>query len=364
MNFVFFAAKNLSGVWQPCSKGLSLIMLLLSTVLMSQGVQAGSCLVRNPSFFNVGSITPVGSVRAGQNIGAPGGYTAGGSGLVNCSYTFLDQFRRGRASFFASGGLVSTGMVFSYSGINMPVYSTNVPGVGIAMMGEGYGRTLAATRNVQYLIDGVQPSPTAWNATARLFVVATGPVSRGTVAGQLIAGFQVNHEAIGGNYPHHFNLAGFTVNPSRKPTCRVATPSIPINMGAVASSQFGGPGSSAGGAQGTLSVTCAAGTGPAMIAKITMTDQTQPANRSTNLNVTPESTAQGVALRLSYNGTPIAYGPDSAAAGNPGQWQLFSSNDTVDKQHDFVIRASYVQTQPNIIPGTANGRATFTMSYQ
>ncbi|MDR5883002.1 hypothetical protein [Caballeronia sp. LZ032] len=53
---------------------------------------------------------------------------------------------------------------------------------------------------------------------------------------------------------------------------------------------------------------------------ITMTDAIDPGNRVTDLALAPGSTAAGVSIEILNGADPIAFGPDSQAAGTLNQW--------------------------------------------
>lgn len=345
-----------------CCKSVYLIGVLLSGMLISPGAHAflfGYCNSAPPSLISVPTITPVGDVQVGQIIGSPAGYAAGGT-VMTCNYKEFLLYKPAVAQVQAVNAQ-ATGHVYA----GMTVYATNVPGVGYAMREEHWGAGAMSTSWMDvYRGKLFEKAPDAWGLRVRIFLVATGRISVGTVSQRHIGTFRMLHPKVPNVPTHDIYLQGFVVNPRRKPTCRVTTPSVAINMGTVAGTAFGGPGSLAGEGQGTLSLNCSGGTGENLIARITVTDQTRPANRATDLTLTPDSSAKGIALRLFYNNTAIAYGPDSAAPGNPNQWQLFSTSAVSDTPYNFVIRARYVQAGDSVVPGTANGRATFTMSYQ
>lgn len=94
---------------------------------------------------------------------------------------------------------------------------------------------------------------------------------------------------------------------------------------------------------------------------LTLTDQIQPANRSDRLTLTGDSTATGVALQLLHGNAVLSYGADSNAPDNPNQWQAGS---TGNGTFQITLTARYLQTEPTVHPGTANGLATFTLSYR
>ncbi len=82
------------------------------------------------------------------------------------------------------------------------------------------------------------------------------------------------------------------------------------------------------------------------------------------LTLTPgAASARGIGIRITRQDRAqrVAYGPDSALPGNPGQ---LSFGTTTGATRDLVFTAAYVQTQAFIAGGTANAIATITMSYQ
>jgi type 1 fimbria pilin len=107
----------------------------------------------------------------------------------------------------------------------------------------------------------------------------------------------------------------------------------------------------------SLALTCTAGA----TVLITLTDNANPANRSTALQLTSDSTAQGVGVQILNNsGTPVAFGPDSATPGNLNQWKAGTSP---NGQLLVPLTARYVRTG-TVSPGTVRALATFTLSYQ
>ncbi|MFP3409088.1 hypothetical protein SB757_31210, partial [Pseudomonas sp. SIMBA_065] len=64
---------------------------------------------------------------------------------------------------------------------------------------------------------------------------------------------------------------------------------------------------------------------------------------------------------LRSDGSIVSYGPESSAEGNPNQWYVGEyGNGTVD----IPLKARYAGEGGKVGPGSANGLATFTMSYQ
>nr|WP_232447339.1 fimbrial protein [Burkholderia ubonensis] len=95
----------------------------------------------------------------------------------------------------------------------------------------------------------------------------------------------------------------------------------------------------------------------------TLTDLTNPGNRSNVLSLTRDSRATGVGIQVLNGSTVLAYGPDSNASGNINQWKAGSVTPGT-ATFSIPLSARYVQTAGSVTPGSAAGRATFTMSYQ
>jgi type 1 fimbria pilin len=95
---------------------------------------------------------------------------------------------------------------------------------------------------------------------------------------------------------------------------------------------------------------------------VTLSDATAPSNTSTTLSLTADSTVRGVGYQIVYSGIPVAYGADSSVAGNPGQ-VVVSPGPTSGGPVSVPFTVQYIRTGA-ISPGTANAKATFTMSYQ
>jgi type 1 fimbria pilin len=170
-----------------------------------------------------------------------------------------------------------------------------------------------------------------------------------------------------GIYPYGSGLeivGGIPIIAPKPPTCSVQTPSIAVPMGNIPVTDFSGVGSSSPRTQPVkISLTCAGGDGSSPVSiYTTLTDNTNKANRTDVLSLTPSSQATGVGIQIIKDGTPLKYGPDSNAPGNTNQW--YAGATTTAGQFDILLTAGYVQTLPTVTPGTANAVATFTMSYQ
>ncbi|WP_193727587.1 fimbrial protein [Paraburkholderia franconis] len=141
-------------------------------------------------------------------------------------------------------------------------------------------------------------------------------------------------------------------------TCSVTTSSIDVDLGSVSIRKFTTMGSGSDPVNFSIGVDC---TGLTTNLGITFTDAVNPSNQTNTLPLSSTSTASGVGIQILRNGTAVAYGPDSNIAGTTNQIMIGQVNGTATT---IPLAARYVQTASSIRGGSANGRATFTMSYQ
>ncbi|OWY26411.1 fimbrial protein [Herbaspirillum robiniae] len=145
-------------------------------------------------------------------------------------------------------------------------------------------------------------------------------------------------------------------------TCSI-TPPGPVNLGTIPVKTFTGVGSvTPWGTSGLFSITVNC-SGVKSKVHMVLTDQQNPGNVSSTLPLTRASTATGVGIQIFHSGgaTPISFGPDSSLPGTTNQFLAFTSDNNTVKM-DFNTR--FIQTANRVTSGTANGIATFTMSYQ
>ncbi|SIT50583.1 hypothetical protein BN2476_850016 [Paraburkholderia piptadeniae] len=141
-------------------------------------------------------------------------------------------------------------------------------------------------------------------------------------------------------------------------TCSVTTPSINVDLGSVPVRKFTTVGSSSDPVNFNIGVDC---TGLTTNLNITFTDAFNPSNRTNTLPLSSTSIASGVGIQILRNGAAVSYGPDSNIAGTTNQIAIGQVTGTTTT---IPLTARYVQTTSTIRGGSANGAATFTMSYQ
>ena len=336
-----------------------LVMMICVALVSAPHAQAkATCTPAPPTVLSVPRITVPANPVVGQALGNPDGYLVEVAHGLRCTYP-PNLIVRYWSSTRIAREIPWTGRNFFHSGVVMPIHLTGVQGVGFAFMAQDrdVGPMQTVTTGVTVLRGPIHPGLPTWGLRGRLFFVVTGPIQGGTIAPQTFAGLYLYTSET----HHAFNFGSVEVGPPSKPTCTVSTPSVAIPLGAVESRAFKGIGSVAGNATRTITLQCAGGGGADSDVLLTLTDQTQPANRSDQLTLTANSTAKGVALQLLFGNRLISYGPDAAAIGTPNQWLAGS---TGNGTFQIPLTARYIQTGATVRPGTANGLATFTLAYR
>lgn len=231
------------------------------------------------------------------------------------------------------------------------LYESGIPGVGIRFRLNGGAFPIRNNWNF--------PQTHNTNYPGTIQLVKTGTISRGgTLSAMEASGVLPGHE----NFKwRSFVFSSMSVDPGR-PTCKVTTPSISVSMAQAKLRMFTGVGVVSEARDFSIGVHCAEGH-PGITTAVhgVLTDQTDPGNRSTTLSLSHDSTAVGVGVQILLNDEVLAYGADSTAADTENRWLVGSSGNG-----DFTIPlyARYVQTLPEVTAGSANARATFTLSYE
>lgn len=151
----------------------------------------------------------------------------------------------------------------------------------------------------------------------------------------------------------------------RQPTCSVAPGSqhIMVDLGEPLVRDFNGPGSGSGLVPFNLRLAChGGGGGDRLYVSVTLTDATEPSNRSKVLGLRQDARARGVGVEIQFQGNPVQLGPESAADGDPARWPAGS---VINGQatFDVPLQARYLQTENTITAGSAGALATFTFAY-
>lgn len=234
-------------------------------------------------------------------------------------------------------------------------YQTGIPGIGIQFRAAvpGISNTQIAPFNKTTSISFNTPKE-SFNAGVTL--VVTGPVQSGTINGSQLPTMTWRAMQDGVRTSYVLRVEGVLTVASQ--TCKVKHSSINVDLPRVMSKDLQDIGSTTGDTKFSIDLdTCAIGVG----INLTLTDVAKPDNASNVLSLNKSSSAQGIGYQILYNAIPIKFGPDSAIAGNQNQWSI---GNATSANISIPLTARYLRTSGALVPGTAIGLASFTMSYQ
>ncbi|WP_152038137.1 fimbrial protein [Paraburkholderia hospita] len=255
----------------------------------------------------------------------------------------------------ASGMTCNATKTVSVNGTAVPgdpsTFQTNVPGIGVRF----YITSMWANSWVQApAIQTLSANNGGFAHYTRADLVVTGPVSAGTITTLPSMTVTFTGDCITTASTTQYLTVGSVITGR---TCSVTTSSADVTLPKAFSSSLAVNGATTGEMPFALRVDCPAG----VKVNVTLTDATNPSNRSTTLSLAQGSSASGVGLQILNGSTLVAYGPDSATAGNVNQW---SAGTATGGLMQIPLSTRYVRTTGTLIPGSVKGLATFTMSYQ
>lgn len=263
-----------------------------------------------------------------------------------------------RATVTCTGAASPTVMLITgltYLGDN--VYDTGVPGIGIRFAHpKGKWFPYEGTLNPGTYV----PFP----STASLQLVKIGAIPAPGTLPTIYARTEIAEAGVGTNHLNVFTR--FTIyGPKLEfgiPTCQVTTPLVGVSMAPVYSSQFTEMGSVSAASDLAIGVKCAGGAaGSKAAVHVVLTDQSDPENRDDALKLSADSTASGLGVQVLFKGNAVHFGPDSKHSDAENRWLAGS---TGVGEYSIPLLARYVRTGPVVSAGTANARATFTLSYE
>ncbi|MGN4151780.1 fimbrial protein [Burkholderia gladioli] len=247
-------------------------------------------------------------------------------------------------------------LYFDINGIGTPInqiYPTSIPNIGM--------RLTVWTIPLPKLRASASRSGT-WNLTLKIELIKTGEITAGGMLSGTI--FQLRESAADKPLLLEARFAAPVNIQPRVPTCQVATPSVTVPMGTMTTSMFTGPGSTTFARHFEIALACSGGAANTSThAHVTLTDASLPGNISTTLSLTKESTASGIGVQIRRDDKLLGFGPDSDAVGNTNQWYMGNIVQGTAELR-VPLTARYVQTGTKVGAGSANARATFTLSYQ
>ncbi|WP_411387782.1 fimbrial protein [Pseudomonas aeruginosa] len=306
-------------------------------VTRSDGVTVDSLIVTLPR-FTPDEFDP--NIPLGTVIFSSSGNSSGMGGSISCTS--------------AIGTVIYVGSTAPAPGL-YNTYPTTVAGVGVRIRGginpESWWPQYRDSTSTTYTLDA------ASNFTVEL--VKTGRItSAGEITGELGRTVVLNE----GLVARRIRVNGSIPIKPRVPTCSLLSKSVPVNFEQVKISSLM-DGALAGVKKFDLKLRCSGGEeGSTTRMFVTFTDASNPGNTSGVLSLSAASKASGVGIQIRRaDGQVVRYGPDSSQAGNVNQWQIgeFGNVDVV-----VPLQAGYIKTASQVTPGSANGSATFTLSYQ
>ena len=235
-----------------------------------------------------------------------------------------------------SPGLFQTGI----DGIGMKLISHNQPSgfLPLNLIATGYTRILSGPVytfifiKTGYIPAGGQLNPGLFSENRNI-----------TDGNSLVASFYIPQPII-------LNLL--------RPTCAVNTPNFTVDLGEVNIADFDVSGRTFP-KNFSIDLTCTGGTNSADVL-VTLTDADNPANATSQLDLSPDSTAQGIALEVNNRFGLVRFGPDLEGVGNPGQW---NDGATGEGSYSIPLSVNYVRLPGPIKGGTANSGVTYTLNY-
>lgn len=223
------------------------------------------------------------------------------------------------------------------------VYPTSLPGIGVSILHLGVNLANPAMSRVISFNPLLNSSP-----APQLRLIKTGDITVGELK-PFNSGIwgQTNINSSGTPLFSYLNLTPVTI---QKSSCKVAQSAIQVPMGTLHKSHFSGVGSTAAERTFTIGIECD-GLTEVLLKMDGMADSSNaPGVLALNNSVTP--VASGVGIQILYGDTPLMLN------------QLNSLGEYNIGHDDIELTARYYQTQPLITGGSANGTASFTLTYQ
>ncbi|AZD35974.1 hypothetical protein C4K22_3231 [Pseudomonas chlororaphis subsp. aurantiaca] len=246
------------------------------------------------------------------------------------------------------------------------VYKTNIPGLGVKWMAIWKARNFPGGRKMVVSHESEHsPGQTGWVNNDQyvqeiwLELYKIGPIqsSRVSLKSSVIVQFNCP-----GCKAWNISTSGETELVAG-PVCTASSPTIPVSLRRVSIEHFSGVGSTSDAQTFNITLSCSGGRpGSSVNARVQLTDASKPENTSNHLTLSSDSTASGLGINILKDGAALVFGPDSASSG-ANQWSAGVIAQGVST-FQIPLSARYVQIAPKIVSGKANGRATFTISYQ
>ncbi len=242
------------------------------------------------------------------------------------------------------------------------VYKTNIDGVGYAIgvrvvngCGAGIERWVNGTNQENpnhYLYCAVNGMfftyPMQHKALINFYKTASS-TGTGTMSGKLMGAFILKNNQSTWQTEARFSIGSVAVE---KLSCTLGSAAINVAMGEVPVGAFKGPGTSPPEGRTKsfgIPLTCPKGASINLQLDGTAHDAEKGMLKLSN----NASSATGVVIQMLYDDKPVELSKRF-------KWQTTDAEGT----YSIPLKARYVQTDNSIVPGVANGSATFTLTYQ
>lgn len=271
---------------------------------------------------------------------------------LNSRSNFIECTTGGFSSQWGTGGALAP---VSYGG--QTLYASGVAGLAWRVVTPGAGSTAGryGTGALPRQLNGVAcvSGTNYWRlcggtwGSVRFELVKIATV---TGSGMLTTGPLTQANVVGETNIYHVSVGGGAV---QTVACSVTNPNITVTMGRTKNTDFSGVGSTSGDADFNINLNCDAATN----VKMTISPGSSGGENATNgvlkLDNVGANTASGVGVQVLYNSAPVALGS-----------RMTIATTSADGAYSIPLKARYIQTGAQIVPGKADANATFTMTYQ
>lgn len=236
-------------------------------------------------------------------------------------------------------------------GTSIPnVYYTNIPGVGISIVGMTGGTSTMQNPPVTYAISMSGATITnIWSGNPQVIrLYKVGDI----ISGNLVPG-RVGHQSLvdDGGIMRDIQLSGGSVT---QVACSIKTPNLVFPLGDVPISSFG---STIGfipdvSTTQNLGLECDAGANINVSLNGTQNPDSSDASVLALNNQGGSDVASGLGIQLLYNDIPLILNNRIVLKNSPGGVET------------FPLKARYIQTKATVTPGDASTNATLQLTYQ
>lgn len=337
------------------------ILLLLACFLTSAGAMAlewKSDIILSPKPMQYSG--PADSVIPGEIIGSAWSATADVNQVFWCDFLWVCT----KGTLEPSPSAILSGATVTVDGVNYTIFETGVPGVGYIIGLKDFNGSnyvpLQSGVTQSYPAQGTAGLAQDLGWSAKVTFIKTGAALKSgvyttpTIHAAILTAY---------NYNSEFKTAQVIINPATITVaasgCTVNTKSANVDLGTLDIRTLSAVGSTSPAGAFNVTLTC----DQQIAVNAVMTDQTTPANRSSVVTLTGDSTASGVGVQFFYNGIgPLNMGSDSSASGTLNQF-FIQPTSSAKQVLSLPFQTHYIRTG-DLVPGTANALASITFSYQ